>query len=133
MDIALTTPALLLPASTLLLLGLTNRFLALAGVLRTLRDRYREHPEEGLRAQILNLRLRCRMMRASQAAGMVSLALTVLAMFVVYVGGSGPGWCALLGSWVFAASLVLMFAALSLALVEILVSVDALEIEVSDL
>jgi len=127
MEIGLTTPAVLLPASTLLLLGLSNRFLAIASVLRDLRERYRVVPDEDLLHQIRNLRARCRVMRASQAAGMASLGLTVFAMLMVFLG------LELIGRWVFGVALILMIVALVLALVEILVSVDALEHEVRDL
>jgi hypothetical protein len=127
MEIALTTPAVLLPASTLLLLGLSNRFLALASVLRELRERYRALPDESLLHQIRNLRVRCKVMRASQASGMASLGLTVFAMLMVFIGVE------FIGRWVFGVALILMFVALLLALAEIVVSTDALDIEIRDL
>ncbi len=40
MDISLTTPALLFPALSLLLLAFTNRFLALAALIRELHAQY---------------------------------------------------------------------------------------------
>jgi lysylphosphatidylglycerol synthetase-like protein (DUF2156 family) len=127
MEIALTTPAVLLPASTLLLLGLSNRFLAIAGVLRELRERYRAAPDESLLHQIRNLRARCKVMRASQATGMASLGLTVMAMLLVFVGVE------YIGRWVFGVALILLIISLVLALVEIMVSVDAIELEIRDL
>jgi hypothetical protein len=39
-DINLTTPSLLFPAISLLLLAFTNRFLALAALIRSLNERY---------------------------------------------------------------------------------------------
>ena len=54
MDLTLTTPALLFPAISLLLLAYTNRFLTLATLIRNLRDRYASTHEAHLRVQIDN-------------------------------------------------------------------------------
>lgn len=45
MEISLTTPALLFPAISLLLLAYTNRFLTLAGLIRNLYKLYKEQPD----------------------------------------------------------------------------------------
>ena len=51
-DININTPALLFPAITLLMLAYTNRFLALATIIRNLYDRYHDIPNENLHGQI---------------------------------------------------------------------------------
>ena len=58
MDITLTTPALLFPTVSLLMLAYTNRFLALASVIRNLHDRYKAEDDENLLGQIANLKYR---------------------------------------------------------------------------
>ena len=55
MEINLTTPALLFPAISLLLLAYTNRFLTLAALIRDLHAKYRANPEDVLHGQIANL------------------------------------------------------------------------------
>ncbi len=40
MEVSLTTPALLFPAISLLLLAYTNRFLTIAGLIRNLHRKY---------------------------------------------------------------------------------------------
>lgn len=45
MELTLTTPALLFPAISLLLLAYTNRFLTLANLMRDLYARYRAQPD----------------------------------------------------------------------------------------
>jgi hypothetical protein len=44
MQISINTPALLFPAITLLMLAYTNRFLALANLIRNLHTRYKQSP-----------------------------------------------------------------------------------------
>ena len=44
MEIDLTTPALLFPAISLIMLAYTNRFLSYAQLVRTLKEQYMENP-----------------------------------------------------------------------------------------
>jgi hypothetical protein len=64
MEITFNTPALLFPAISLLLLAYTNRFLALANLVRRLHDEYkREHKSPLLLSQIKSLRQRINLVR----------------------------------------------------------------------
>lgn len=128
MEISITTPALLFPAISLLMLAYTNRFLALASLIRNLHSKYKEHSnKEGLLQQIKNLRLRLRLIRLMQFFGVLSLICCVLSMFLVY-----QQWMPLAKA-LFAASLVAMAVSLFLSLSEIQISTKALEIELSDM
>ncbi|NQU28789.1 MAG: DUF2721 domain-containing protein, partial [Candidatus Marinimicrobia bacterium] len=69
MEMTLTTPAMLFPAISLLLLAYTNRFLAIAGLVRNLYDRYQAKPEQKIQAQIDNLRYRLGLIRNMQVFG----------------------------------------------------------------
>jgi Protein of unknown function (DUF2721). len=51
MEINLTTPALLFPAISLLLLAYTSRFLALAALMRELHVRYKTQPDPRIKGQ----------------------------------------------------------------------------------
>jgi hypothetical protein len=69
MEINLTTPALLFPTVSLLMLAYTNRFLTIATIIRNLHDRYREDQNENLLGQIANLRFRVYLIRNMQIFG----------------------------------------------------------------
>jgi len=122
MEINLTTPALLFSAISLLLLAYTNRFLAIANLIRSLYDKYREDPRERLMGQINNLRLRVRLIKNMQFLGVGSLLLCVLSMFFLYIGLIS--W----GVWAFAAALISLILSLGISLWEIHMSVVALNL-----
>jgi magnesium-transporting ATPase (P-type) len=125
--INLATPALLFSAISLLMLAFTNRFLALAALVRNLHAAYKEKPDEVLYGQIRNLRTRLHLIRWMQVLGIASLLLCVVSMFLVYVGWLGTA------EVVFGVGLVLMIASLALSLWEIQISVRALDLQLRDI
>jgi hypothetical protein len=127
MDIGLTTPALLFPAISLLLLAYTNRFLTLANLIRELHKSYKSNPEDIILAQISNLRYRVVLIRNMQVYGIASFFLCVLCMFVLFAGQI------LVGKIIFGASLIALLVSLGISFREIQVSVDALNYRLSDL
>jgi hypothetical protein len=127
MDLGLTTPALLFPAISLLLLAYTNRFLTLANLIRELHKSYKANPEQIILAQISNLRYRVVLIRNMQVYGIASFFLCVLCMFVLFAGQE------LLGKLIFGVSLIALMASLGISFREIQVSVDALNYRLSDL
>lgn len=127
MEINLTTPALLFPAISLLLLAYTNRFLTLANLVRELHARYKANPDHILLGQIDNLRYRLHLIRDMQGFGVSSLLFCVICMFVLFAGWE------LAGKYIFGASLILMIISLGLSLREIQVSVGALDLRLSDI
>ena len=127
MEITLTTPALLFPAVSLLLLAFTNRFLAIATLIRQLHRNYVENPKTLLEGQLKNLRKRLLLIRAMQLFGVLSLFLCVLAMFFIYL--KVAGW----GEVLFGISLVSLLLSLFISLREIQLSTKALDIELSDM
>jgi hypothetical protein len=85
MNLEISTPALLFPAITLLLLAYTNRFLAVATLIRSLYKRYNDNGHESIIAgQIKNLRLRMYLIRNMQAFEILSFLLTVVCMFLIF-------------------------------------------------
>lgn len=127
MELTLTTPALLFPAISLLLLAYTNRFLTLAALIRELYARYKAQPDPRIKGQLNNLRYRIVIIRNMQVFGVSSFFLCVLCMFVLFAGQ------VLLGQWIFGLSLVLLLISLGLSLREIQVSIDALTLQIDDL
>ncbi len=127
MELTVTTPALLFPAISLLLLAYTNRFLTLANLIRELYRSYKTNPEEILIAQIANLRYRVALIRKMQIYGVASFFGCVLSMFFLFSG------LELAGKYAFGASLILLMVSLALSLREVQVSVGALNHSLSDL
>ncbi|GEO05213.1 membrane protein [Adhaeribacter aerolatus] len=127
MEITLTTPALLFPAISLLLLAFTNRFIALASLVRNLKEQYVRTHSTLLMSQISNLRERLILIRNMQTLGISSMFMCVLCMFVLFAGELT------IGKYLFAFSLVLLMASLALSIREIQISVNALKIELSDM
>ncbi|WP_375561288.1 DUF2721 domain-containing protein [Bernardetia sp. OM2101] len=124
MEISLTTPALLFPAISLLLLAYTNRFLAIATLIRNLHEKYENEPNKILIEQIRNLRKRVYLIRNMQFLGVFSLLLCVISMFALF-------WEQMeIGQWLFGISLVLLMLSLSLSVIEIQISVKALNIQI---
>lgn len=127
MGIDVTTPALLFPAITLLLLAYTNRFLTLATLIRNLHANYKSNPDDILLGQLENLRKRAHLIKHMQGVGVASLVLCVLCMFFLFAGLEEPG------KITFGASIVVLLISLLLSLREIAISVDALELHLSDI
>ncbi len=127
MEITLTTPALLFPAVSLLLVAYTNRFLALGSRIRSLHTQFKSTPDDLLEGQIIILRKRVVLIRNMQFLGVGSLFLCVLCMFLLFGGKL------LLGKIIFGTSLVLMLGSLGISLQEILISMKALNLELGDM
>ncbi len=125
MDITLTTPALLFPAVSLLLVAYTNRFVALGSRVRTLHSQYKEKPDDVLAGQITNLKRRLVLIRNMQGCGVASLFCCVVCMFSLFWG------FILVGKIIFGLSLVLMMISLAISMREITISTDALNLELS--
>ena len=123
----ITTPALLFPAVTLLMLAYTNRFNTLDTIIRNLHSKYQTERTENLLAQIANLRYRVYLIRNMQIFGVLSLLLCVASMFALF-----EGWVAV-GHWTFAAALILMIISMLLSLRELQVSVGALDLLLSEM
>lgn len=127
MTISLTTPALLFPAISLLLLAYTNRFLALASLIRNLHAKYMSEKDLTLKAQISNLKKRVLLIRNMQLLGILSLFFCVVSMFTIYQEYQ------IVGSIIFGFSLVLLMISLLLSIIEIQISVKALNIQLGDI
>lgn len=126
MDITITTPALLFPAVTFLLVAYTSRFLAINSRIRNLYERYQEKSDEVIIQQIFTLKKRVLLIRNMQACGVGGLFLCVFCMLVLFAG-----WITI-GKLLFICSLLLFLASLAISLVEIFLSVDAISIELHD-
>ncbi|MEM9185351.1 MAG: DUF2721 domain-containing protein [Planctomycetota bacterium] len=135
----LTTPALLFPAISLLLLAYTNRFLVLAQLVRQLyanqvndrsgggEERNGERRQRVLVGQIANLRRRIGLIKNMQLFGVLSFLACTLAMLALFLGQAAAG------EWAFGGSLLLLTTSLLLSVWEIQISCGALNLALSDL
>ena len=121
-ELTLITPSVLFSAVSLILLAYTNRFLAYAQLVRTLKDRYEQDRSAVTQAQIENLRKRLNLSRLMQVFGTVSLFLCVVTMFVIYIGLS------VTAIWIFGLALLALIVSLALSIWEIIISSRALEL-----
>ncbi|MDF3818612.1 DUF2721 domain-containing protein [Leptospira sp. 96542] len=119
-------PGLLFPAISLLMLAFTNRFFGLANLLRQLLSEYERETSNTLEKQIKNLRFRISLVLYSQSSGILSLILCTVSMVAISFNG--------LVAWIFFGSaLFTMIVSLVFALIEIHLSVTALDIEMDSI
>lgn len=123
----LTTPSLLFSAISLILLAYTNRFLAYANVVRSLKDKYQQSGNPQDIEQIKNLRKRLSLTQSMQILGIASLLLCVVAMFSIYIN------LLELAIYLFGSALVLLAASLGVCIWDINISVKALDIHLKDM
>lgn len=122
----LTTPALLFPAISLLLLAYTNRFLVLAQLIRQLKQMDTEQDHSIIARQIGMLRKRIVLTKRMQAFGVLSFFVCTVSMFAVFLGGQ------LLGAVAFGISLILLSISLLYSLYEIVISTNAINVELEN-
>ncbi len=127
MELTLTTPALLFPAISLLLLAYTNRFLTLAGLVRSLHEKYHQTPDPSIGGQINNLRRRIRIIQWMQGLGILSFFLCVVTMFFLFLGLIS------IGEILFGIAIIVMAFSLALSGWEIKLSIGALELQLADI
>lgn len=123
----LTTPALLFPAISLLLLAFTNRFLVTAQLIRQLHTKYENGAKDVVIRQISNLRQRIILIRRMQALGVSAFILCALSMFLIFIEVQT------VAQIVFGLSIFLLVMALIFSLYEISISTKAIEIEMEDM
>ena len=126
-ELTLTTPAVLFSAISLIMLAYTNRFLPYAATIRDLHSKYQKNKNKVLIAQIQNIKKRLYLTRSMQIFGISSLLLCVLTMFLIYIQQHT------MAIWVFGMALILLIISLGLLIMEIQISVKALEHHISDI
>lgn len=128
MDNTINTPALLFPAISLIMLAYTNRFLALASLVRNLHDKYKaEQHNNVIHSQIKSLRFRLRLIKNMQAFGVLSFLLCIVCMYLIYIES------AVWANITFAMALLAFATSLIVSLWEIWKSNKALELALSDM
>jgi len=127
MEIEITTPALLFPAISLLLLAYTNRFLTTGQLIRSISRQAKENVNQDLSGQIENLKKRLELTKWMQFYGVVSILMCTVSMFALFLGFYS------LGKNIFGLSLITMCISLFISLWEVYISTNALKLELKDL
>lgn len=127
MEIEISTPALLFPAVSLLLLAYTNRFLAISQLIRMLNRQSKEDDSCDQTPQIENLRQRLELTKWMQIFGVLSILLCTFSMFSLFLGYFE------IGKKIFGLSLIVMCGSLFVSLVEVALSTKALNYELGDM
>lgn len=123
MEMTITTPSLLFPAISLLMLAYTNRFVTLANVIRQLSNLDNAPSRDIVIRQIENLRVRMAVIRLMQAFGVLSFVFCTLSMFSLLLD------FLVAGMYLFAASLILLVVSLLCSFYEVNISTTAINIE----
>jgi hypothetical protein len=127
MEITPTTPAVFFPAVSLLMLAYTNRFLALASVIRKLHADYKVGKDPSYLGQIENLRWRIRLVRNMQFCGVSSLLMCTVCIFLLFLD------LVMAAEIVFSIAMLLMMISMIISLVEIQTSVRALDLHLQSI
>ena len=127
MPLSIETPALLVSATSLILLAYTKRFLTIAQIIRNLKKNYDDNHNKNILLEIKNLNLRLTLIRYMQLFGVMCLFLSVFAMLLLYVNQEN------LGIYFFGASLLCLLISLGISFWEISISVNALRVHLKDL
>ena len=125
MNLNLTDPAFLFPGISLLFLAYTNRYLALANIIRSLNSNDDDHDSDNRTKQIRSLHLRIILIKYMQAFGVLAFLFCVLAMLFLLLEQQQTGEVLFLGS------LSCMVISLSLSLIEIMKSGQSLKLELN--
>ncbi|BCE01760.1 DUF2721 domain-containing protein [Marinicellulosiphila megalodicopiae] len=119
----ITTPALLFPAISLLMLAYTNRFIVIGQLIRSLIEQRDETNHLQITRQIKHLKLRILIIRYTQMTGIVSFILCTISMMCLLEQWQTAGVTIL------TASLVSLIVSLLLCLYEVYISGIALNIQ----
>ena len=122
MTLEITTPAVLFPTVSLLLLAYTNRFLAITAIVRQM-DSSGEVEHEFY--QVKNLRKRLNYIKKMQYFGVSSLLMCAISMLFLFLQMD------FIGKISFGISLVSLIVSLLFSLLEIQISLEALRIHLN--
>lgn len=125
----ISTPAILFSTISLLLLAFTNRYLAMANLIRGLHVKFQNEgvSDNRLIPQVKKLLLRLRLIRNMQVLAVVSLLFSAIATLLIFLT------FIVAAQWLFGTSMVTLIIALLISVWEISLSNEAIKIELSDM
>lgn len=127
MDIAVTTPALLFPAITILFLAYSNRFLTIAGRIREKHADFNKTHSPIAQKQIVSFRRRLRYIVAMELFAVLGIISCIVSTGFIFYG------LQFFGNVSFAISMLFIILSLFASMIELMVSTRALNIELEDM
>ncbi|SOE19679.1 Protein of unknown function [Spirosomataceae bacterium TFI 002] len=124
-----STPAILFSTISLLLLAFTNRYLAMANLIRGLHKKFKEEGTKDPRLvpQIKLLLKRLKLIRNMQIISILSLLFSAVSMLFLFLKEEE------IGIMIFGAAIGLLILSLVISVIEITMSNEAIKIELSDM
>jgi hypothetical protein len=127
MDIAVTTPALLFPAITILFLAYSNRFLTIATRIREKHADFNKTHSPIAEKQIVSFRRRLRYIVAMELFAVLGIISCIISTGFIFYG------LQFYGNVSFAISMLFIILSLFASVIELIVSTRALNIELEDM
>jgi len=127
MEIEISTPALLFPAISLLLLAYTNRFSTTGKLIRALSSQAKKDGGKEYIGQIDNLKRRLELIKWMQFFGAVSVFFCTISMFCLFLDFHN------IGKKIFGLSLITMCISIAFCIWEVYISSGALNLELKNL
>lgn len=127
MQLTLSIPALLFPAISLSMLAYNARYLAIAGLIRQLHQKFQETASSAVGLQVKQLSKRLTIIKNMQAVAILSFLFSVITMFLIYIELD------FLANLVFGISLFSLMISLILSFIEVQLSTKALSIQLEDI
>jgi len=124
MNLNISDPALLFPGISLLFLAYTNRYLAIANIIRQLNQVIDDHFDENRELQIQGLLIRIQLIRYMQLFGLLAFICCT-----VSIGALLLNWD-LIGRLSFGTSILFLFISLCASFLEVAKSGDGLRLEI---
>ena len=122
MNLDISTPALVFPATTLLLLAYTHRFAHLSDHIRQFAEAKKLHNDDTIEAQLNNFHRRIHLVQRTEAFGVMGLIMSLLSSLALFCNAEQVGII------FFVMSLAFILVSLSFALWEIMLSTEALHV-----
>jgi hypothetical protein len=124
--IDISTPAIVFPALSVLMLAYTNRFIAISKRVRSLHEEYLSESSQVIYRQISVMHKRLTYIRNMQILAIFGFLINVISIFLSLLN------IEMIATYMFASSLIFISASLSVAMLEIYHSVNALSLQLDE-
>ena len=125
-EITISTPALVFPALSVLMLAYTNRFIAISKRVRTLHSEHKSNPQDNVLKQIQSLHKRLMFIRNMQFLAITGFLINMISIFLILINQ------AQLATILFGISLIAIIMSLIISVLEINMSVQAMTYELEE-
>ena len=124
--IDISTPAIVFPALSVLMLAYTNRFIAISKRVRSLHEEYLSESSQIIYQQIQIMHKRLTYIRNMQILAISGFLINVISIFLILLN------IKIVATYMFAFSLIFIAASLGVAMLEIYFSVNALSLQLHE-